>query len=608
MIVKHVSISNFRSFKKTVNIPISNFSVFIGANNAGKSSILHALYFIQNTIENNIRLKLRKPRKAIAYRGNVPRQRIRTVYNPETDLPLNYKNNVNKQTIFQIEFILTNKEKKTLKNNIEHYINNNKISNFLPEYVDDRISERKLKYMLKNNEFKISGDLALKITLSEKYDGYSSAKISIHDTNQTDVKYHNLMPILLFIINHIRFYYIPSVRTTETLRDIILDLLSEQLLKKNSMYKKKFEDFYETEQNELNKTSKMITEEVSKFWPDIKNINFIHSNIGINTPQRYSRMLRLNEIQVDDGINTALELKGDGIQNIIIILIMNYLANSKNPEKKIFLMIEEPESHLHQDAIHKLRDILKELSSDSQVIISTHSTMFIDREKLSNNILVEDNSVKPVKNIASIRNALGITIDENFQNTKTVVLVEGETDVEILERCINDKSKLLKKLIRNKKLVIIPSSGVAKLKVLCATLNLYMCEIFLLLDNDDEAIRACEKVLELKLIHTGNIILCKKSSQRYSEIEDFVIPKYYSDQLKNKYKIKYKPNKSIQKLIWSKRMKKLFDSNNKYWGSDTNLELKKIVANSVKKNGYAAMIKKENPIQALIKILENHEK
>ena len=607
MNVKHVSISNFRSFKKTVNIPISNFSVFIGANNAGKSSILHALYFIQNTIENNIRINLREPLKAKSRRAGDRSRNMTAIYNPETDLPLDYKNNVNKQTIFQIEFILTDKERKMLKSNIEQYINNNKISNFFPEYVTDKISERKLKYMLKNNEFGISGNLILKIILPKKYER-SYAKILIYDTNQSDIKYDNLMPILLFIIKHIRFYYIPSVRTSDTLRDIILDLLSEQLMKKNNMYKKKFENFYKTEQNELNKTSKMFTKEVSKFWPDVKNISFIHSNNGINIPQRYSRMLQLNEIQVDDGINTTLELKGDGVQNIIIILIMNYLATSKHPEKKILLMIEEPESHLHQDAIHKLRDILKKLSSDSQVIISTHSTMFIDREKLTNNILVDGNSVKPVKNIAPIRNALGITIDENFQNTKTVVLVEGETDVEILERCINDKSDLLKKLIKNKKLAIISLSGVTKLKFLCTTLNLYMCEIFLLLDNDDEAIQACKKVQESKLIHTGNIILCKKSSQRYSEIEDFVMPKYYSDQLENEYNIRYRQSKDVQRLKWSDRMEKLFGSNNKYWDSNVKLELKKIVSNSVKKNGCAAMIKKENPIQALIKILENHEK
>ena len=80
----------FDHLKKTVNIPISNFSVFIGANNAGKSSILHALYFIQNTIENNIRINLRAPLKTRSRRAGDRGRNMTAIYNPETDLPLDY--------------------------------------------------------------------------------------------------------------------------------------------------------------------------------------------------------------------------------------------------------------------------------------------------------------------------------------------------------------------------------------------------------------------------------------------------------------------------------------------------------------------------------------
>ena len=49
MRVTSLQISNFRSFIETQSIPLGSISVFIGPNNAGKSSILRALHALQES-------------------------------------------------------------------------------------------------------------------------------------------------------------------------------------------------------------------------------------------------------------------------------------------------------------------------------------------------------------------------------------------------------------------------------------------------------------------------------------------------------------------------------------------------------------------------------
>jgi len=48
-ILEHISIQNFRSFRNKTNFPLKNASYLVGANNAGKSTVLHAIrYFFDD--------------------------------------------------------------------------------------------------------------------------------------------------------------------------------------------------------------------------------------------------------------------------------------------------------------------------------------------------------------------------------------------------------------------------------------------------------------------------------------------------------------------------------------------------------------------------------
>ena len=54
MKIKRISIENFRSIKQA-NISVSDFNIFVGQNNCGKTNLFEALEFFFNGYKGNIR-------------------------------------------------------------------------------------------------------------------------------------------------------------------------------------------------------------------------------------------------------------------------------------------------------------------------------------------------------------------------------------------------------------------------------------------------------------------------------------------------------------------------------------------------------------------------
>ena len=86
--------------------------------------------------------------------------------------------------------------------------------------------------------------------------------------------------------------------------------------------------------------------------------------------------------------NTYIEGKGSGLQRLAYILLHSRIIN-KIKSKSIFLLIDEPDVYLHQGLQKKLYKHLLDISKDSQVIITTHSQVFINSYSLENVFLLD---------------------------------------------------------------------------------------------------------------------------------------------------------------------------------------------------------------------------
>ena len=144
-----------------------------------------------------------------------------------------------------------------------------------------------------------------------------------------------------------------------------------------------------------------------------------------------------NTILSDDRVEDVLiEDRGAGTQNNLIIALFRLIADLELSVYFIFAM-EEPENSLHPKAQRQLLSIIQDISRQSQVIITTHSPVFIDRSQYENNILLtrttNGNTVAKIFNpeiIGDIRTDLGIKSSDALLKGggNCAILVEGNTE------------------------------------------------------------------------------------------------------------------------------------------------------------------------------------
>ena len=88
-------------------------------------------------------------------------------------------------------------------------------------------------------------------------------------------------------------------------------------------------------------------------------------------------VVRLSDDRVED---VNIENRGAGTQNNLIIALFRLIAEL-TAEGYLILAMEEPENSLHPKAQRQLLSVIQEISAKSQVIVTTHSPVFIDRSR-----------------------------------------------------------------------------------------------------------------------------------------------------------------------------------------------------------------------------------
>lgn len=139
----------------------------------------------------------------------------------------------------------------------------------------------------------------------------------------------------------------------------------------------------------------------------------------------------------DDRVESIdIQDRGAGTQNNLIIALFRLIADS-NVEGNFIFAMEEPENSLHPKAQRQLLNVIQEISDSTQVIVTTHSPVFIDRSKFESNILLtrtlSGNTVAKVFDesaLAQVRTDLGIRASDALLKGggNCAVLVEGNTE------------------------------------------------------------------------------------------------------------------------------------------------------------------------------------
>lgn len=134
-------------------------------------------------------------------------------------------------------------------------------------------------------------------------------------------------------------------------------------------------------ENEINEQLKELKNTIGDILP---NITGIKTKIYISVQETVTDIL-INKINTDGDIH--LDLQGEGVKRQIWFALIKSGAlasiQSGIKNKRFIWAFDEPETHLYPSAQRQFFEIIKDVSqSNVQTLISTHSTVFIDKSKL----------------------------------------------------------------------------------------------------------------------------------------------------------------------------------------------------------------------------------
>lgn len=549
MIIQSFSVKNFRSIKKTNELPFHDISILIGPNNEGKSNILIALVrtlkILSNATNSSLRYDSRENKIFIRKSFSFEKEKIN--YDWARDFPLELqKNNSKENTEFVINFSLNEKEIKLLK-----------------EPLGNKFTGNVMATLIFKREYSFSVLLKIIDPVSKKSFNFDAIRI-----------------ITLFLSKNLSVQYINTIRTTDTATEVVNSLISNEmsLLEGKKEYTKLLKRFEKLRQPIYKKLSQSLTKNVSNFLPNVKKIL-------VTERETLKKIIReSSKIVVLDKVETDLELKGDGIKSLVAISIIQYATNKNSSSKNLILAIEEPESHLHPEAIHRLKEVLNKISKKHQVIITTHSPILVSRSTLKKNLIVNNSKVSPAKNISEVRELLGVHVSDNLISANLVILTEGENDITILKKILTLKSTKIKLAIKKGTLVFDHLVGGANLKYkICQYKNL-MCDIYSFLDNDESGRKSYKEARDNDLISDKEITFASLRSYKNSEIEDLIDPFLYKKLVFNNFGVNlegkiFKNNKKK----WSDRVRDTFIGQGKPWDENVEKNIKKIVSEAIEK-------------------------
>ncbi|MBA4603809.1 ATP-dependent nuclease [Thermoactinomyces mirandus] len=187
-----------------------------------------------------------------------------------------------------------------------------------------------------------------------------------------------------------------------------------------------------------------ISSQIEDVFQDVQNILREQSpdvrKLEAELEIRIERGINLN-ISVDDGYTTThIEKKGSGIQSSLIVSLFRVYAR-RHFQKNIVFGIEEPDAFLHVGAQRKIVHSLQLITQDhGQVILTTHSTVFIDRGNLKGITLLkrDENREVVAKRIKKDRDTSAIQEELEIRNSDwllwdAVLMVEGDTERKVID-------------------------------------------------------------------------------------------------------------------------------------------------------------------------------
>ena len=330
MKIKKISIKNFRSIESAEIYP-NNFNVFVGQNNHGKTNFFEAINWF---------------------------------YSGKSKIEMKFGQDNEKEIIVEIEYedalIGTSKMPEgTGKTKIEKLLDGNDVFSIKKSSNDDK------------RIFIIAGE--------EK-----------QNPAGFDTALNQFLPKLEYVDTKIRLSDVSKYKSKSPISEMLSGVLTT-IIQTNPEYQefeKKFDELFNKDDSEvrieLNSLGDRVQFFLQKQFPEETTVKF-----NVETPI-FDDLLKNFETEVDDGIKTTAEEKGDGMQRAIMLSIIQAYAEfrrEKEISKTFLFLIDEAELHLHPSGQRALKKALIDITDQGdQVFVNTHSSVLVADENENQDI------------------------------------------------------------------------------------------------------------------------------------------------------------------------------------------------------------------------------
>jgi predicted ATP-dependent endonuclease of OLD family len=393
MKISRIKIENFRSIQKT-EFKATNFNIFVGQNNCGKTNFFEALEFFFNGLGKNTNIN-----------------------------ELRYKRDNQNEILVEVEFsgALEGAEKMQNEKNkttIQNKLNGSDVVVFTRDSVD----VKKRKMYLNGTE--------------------------VNPGTGFDTALNDFLPKFEYI-NTKQYYDSVAKYAKTTPIGIMLSGVLSTILQSNQQYQDfqtKFSELFESDTSQIKTEFETIGNQVKihleKQFPDTTKVKF-----EVSAPA-FDDLLKNFSTAIDDGVETSAEEKGDGMQRALMLAIIqaysDFRKQNEDVGKSFLFFIDEAELHLHPTAQRNLKNVLHSLSQDTdQVFINTQSSVFVADNYTNQSILkVEKNEGKTEIELVSENEKPYIVFEllggspSDLLLPKNFLIVEGQSEYELLTRVI----------------------------------------------------------------------------------------------------------------------------------------------------------------------------
>lgn len=542
------SVQKYRSITTAHKIKVGPSTVILGPNNEGKSNVIRGLITAMRLIRAGTRSSIQPAsNRALPF---FVRSSTHSIYEWENDFPVSLQvTHPDGESVFILEFELSNSE-------IEEF----------HEAVGSRVNEK----------------LPIRLAV-----GRQNVKLTVNKRGRWATALSKKAgPISQFIVGRIQFEYIEAVRTAKSAERVVDSLVENQLetLESSPEYRDALAVIDRVQKPVLDLLGRSIKETLIKFLPAIVDVKF-----EITEERRFSALRRSATMIIDDGTPTTLEYKGDGVQSLAALALMRHNSESASSGKNFIIAVEEPESHLHPHAMHGLKTVLQQLSERHQVVITTHSPVFVDRTEVASNVIVQDGKARIAKSINEIREILGVKASDNLLHAEVVLVVEGADDAIALLPLLSSASGRLATAFKEGRLAIDTLNGATNLSYKTSQIKQALCRYYCFLDNDECAKRSFAKAEAEGLVVLADVSFAICPGRRESELEDLYDVDFYKNVILHEYGVSLDSPKFKGKGKWSDRLAETFESQAKPWSDRLEMRVKLRLAELVAAAPSAAM-------------------